>query len=255
MGYGLRYIICSALTVGGTARLAAQPASPRLKTEYLDSARTVLPSAHGAVYRRETEQQDSVRGIVRDFYLDGRRESVSEVEFRKGVPLPNGTAESWHPNGQLSHHQEYAHGQRVGEMRLYYPSGQLKRRARYLNNLESVGECFAENGQSVPFFEYEIMPVYSGGDGSNAALVYFIQRSVRYPKDALKANKSGRVFVRFNVSKTGEVADIKVVKGVFPSLDAEVVRAVQQLKRFTPGQQDGRAVAVAYTLPITFAIQ
>lgn len=244
------------LALGGLAACpaAAQQAISPLKKEFLDSTFQALPGAAGAYYRRETEQLDSVKGIVRTYFLDGRRQEVSEVELRKG-PVPNGTSETWFENGQLSYHATFEHGNRVGEMRLYYQNGQLKRRAQYTAPFASTGECFLENGQSVPFFEYEQMPVYPDGDGSNAAVVSAIQRGVKYPKDALRARRGGRVFVSFTVTSKGEVANVKVVREVFPSLDASVVQAVEHLKPFKPGLQDGRPVSVSFTVPVTFAIK
>lgn len=233
---------------------AAQQAIPPLKKEFLDSTFHVLPGEAGAFYRRETEHLDSVQGVVRTYFLDGRRQSVGEAELRKAA-IYNGTFESWFGNGQLSHHEEFAHGKRVGEMRLYYRNGQLKRRAQYASPFGSTGECFSESGQLLPFFEYEQMPKYLKGDGSNAAVVRAIQNEVKYPRDALRARAEGRVFVSFTVTSKGEVADVRVVKGVFPSLDETVVMAVKQLKRFIPGRQDDRPVSVSFTVPVTFRVQ
>ncbi|MBF9140229.1 energy transducer TonB [Hymenobacter properus] len=241
------------LSLDTTAR--AQQTAVSIKTEYLDSASVVLPSAQGAAYRCETEQVDAEKGFVRTFGMDGRRVGVREVEFQQGRPVAHGVAESWFENGQLRLHEEYMHGHRQGEMRLYYPSGQLKRRARYTKDFTSTGECFAADGQAVPFFEYEKLPVYPAGDGGPAAVVYAIQRGVKYPKDAIKAGKAGRVLVSFNVTKTGEVANVRVIEGVFPSLDEQVVQSIQRLKPFTPGQQDGEPIGVPYTIPVMFALQ
>lgn len=214
----------------------------------------VLPGVAGACFRRETEQLDSVKGVMRTYFLDGRRQSVSEVELRD-IAVPNGTFDSWFNNGQLSHHEEFEHGKRAGEMRLYYPSGKLKRRARYSSPFESAGECFLADGQPVPFSEYERLPVYPDGDGGNRAVVAAIQKSVKYPADALRKQREGRVFVSFTVTKKGEIADVKVVRSVFHSIDAQVVHAVERLQRFAPGQQDGQPVSVSFTVPVTFAIQ
>ena len=246
------FLLIGTLFFAATAS-AQQPIYP-LKKEFLDSTFKAQPSEIGARYRRETEQLDSVKGVVRIFFMDGCRQSVREVELRE-TSVPNGTYESWLDTGQLSHHAEFEHGKRVGEMRLYYPNGQLRRRARYTSNLESTGECFAVDGQPVPYFEYEKMPVYPEGAGDNRTVVNAIQRAVKYPSDALRKQRGGRVLVSFTVTSTGEVADVKVVESVYPSIDAQVVQAVTRLQRFVPGQQDGRPVSVSFTVPVTFAIQ
>ena len=46
-----------------------------------------------------------------------------------------------------------------------------------------------------------------------------------------------------------------MVKGVFPSVDAAALWAVQQLKPFVPGQQDSKPVEVSFTVPITFRLE
>lgn len=87
----------------------------------------VLPSAVGARYRRETEHADSVAATVKTYYLNTGKLASQQgfANLRKGVP--NGVSEWWYPSGQLQMHEQYVHGRRVGELRTYYPSGQLKR--------------------------------------------------------------------------------------------------------------------------------
>lgn len=241
--------------------LAALPAAaqqPQLarKSEFLDSAYHVLPGEAGARYRRETEYTDSVGAVVKTFSLAGRR--VSQQSFsnvRKGVP--NGVSEWWYPDGQLRMHQEFRQGQYVGELRTYYPSGQLKRRELFSSTdaFTSAGECFAANGQPVPFTKFEQLPVYPEGDGGNRALIRAVQRGVRYPLSARKEACAGRAVVGFNVTALGEVADIRILQSLCPAVDAAVVEAVRKLKRFRPGMQDGEPVNVGFTVPITFALQ
>lgn len=243
-----------ALLLGGIGSTAsAQSGVPPMRHELLDSTRAVVTNAGLARYRRDTEYADSVRGVVREFTLTGLLVDKSHYENLRTQCL-DGLSESWWPNGKLSAHVEYAHGKRLGEMRLYYESGQLKRRAQYSESGTSTGECFGPEGQALPFFEYEIMPRYSRGDGGFAAIVQAIASGVKYPRDALKAGAEGRVFVKFVVTKRGEVAEVEVVKGIVPSLDLAAMQAVRGLRAFTPGQQDGRAVPVSFTVPITFRI-
>lgn len=238
----------------------------------------MLPSAVGARYRRETEYRDSTAGVVRDYYLSGQLQSREEFEHVRKRRY-DGPSEYFYESGQLKEHAEYAHGQRNGEFRfyfpdgrlqeretyaqdqangemaLYYPSGQLKRREQYTAGKRTAGECFALDGQLVPFFEFEILPRYPEGDGGLGAIIGAIGRNFRYPKDALRAKVQGRVLVAFNVTAQGAVTDVRIVQPLFPSVDAEAIQAVQQLRRFTPGQQDGQPVKVGFTAPINLKIQ
>ncbi|MBF9238420.1 energy transducer TonB [Hymenobacter sp. BT683] len=98
------------------------------------------------------------------------------------------------------------------------------------------------------------MPQLPAGGGS-AAIVTAIQQRVVYPPQALRAHVEGRVFVSFTVAASGLVENVAVVKGIQPSCDSAVVKAVQQLPRFTPGRQAGRAVAVQFTVPVVFRLE
>ena len=51
------------------------------------------------------------------------------------------------------------------------------------------------------------------------------------------------------------MGDVKVVRPISEELDAEAVRVVKTLPKFEPGRQDGEAVSVWYTLPISFKLQ
>ena len=251
----MKYLVSSLLCVGfSLGEAAAQQVIPPLKKEFLDSTFAVLPSATGARYRRETEWRDSTAGEVRDYYLSGQiqsREEFANVRTRDY----HGVSEYFAKSGQLLTHAEFDHGQRNGELRLYYPSGQLKRRERFTAERRGSGECFAPDGKPIPFFEFEIMPRYSEGDGSQQAIVRAIGQRFRYPKDARRAGIQGRVLVAFFVTEQGLVQDVQIKQSLFPSIDAEAIQAVYRLKRFEPGQQDGKAVKVGFTVPISLKLQ
>ncbi|RZK22649.1 MAG: TonB family protein [Hymenobacter sp.] len=249
-----KFTLCFLLAAGLRAEIsAAQQAIPPLKTEYLDADFHVLSSSAGAQYRRETEYRDSVSGSVNQYLLTGQRYSTAAYEH---LPknIAHGTFESWHANGQLATHEDYTHGQLSGERRLYYATGQLKRYEQYQDGQRTAGECYTEQGQPLAFSEYEVLPVYPEGLGDERAIVLAIARRIQYPPAALAAGVQGQVFVKFMVTKEGRVEQVEVVKGVLPALDAETVRAVQQLRSFKPGLQDGEPVAFSFTVPVSYTI-
>ena len=65
----------------------------------------------------------------------------------------------------------------------------------------------------------------------------------------------GRVVVTFVVERDGSITDVKVVRSVDPSLDKEAARVVKSMPRWNPGKQNGSAVRVKYTVPVTFRLQ
>jgi len=103
------------------------------------------------------------------------------------------------------------------------------------------------------FVVVEDMPGFGGGD-SNKFREY-ISKNLRYPDIAAENGIQGRVFVQFVVEPDGSVSNVKVVRGVDPSLDREAVRVVESSPKWKPGKQRGKPVRVSFTFPIIFVLQ
>jgi TonB family protein len=95
------------------------------------------------------------------------------------------------------------------------------------------------------------MPEYPGGE---QALMNDLMGSIKYPDEAKKNGIQGKVFVSFVVDEHGKVTNAKIERGVNPALDAESLRVVNGLKIWKPGKEKGKAVKVAYTIPINYAL-
>lgn len=135
----------------------------------------------------------------------------------------------------------------------------------YETTIFAVSKAFSEQGQEYkiglrksgsgderPFDVVEDMPKFPGG---SAKLFEYLAKSVKYPAAAEKAGVQGRVIATFVVEKDGSISDIKIVRSVSPELDAEAVRVIKAMPNWEPGKQNGKAVHVKYTVPVTFALQ
>lgn len=109
----------------------------------------------------------------------------------------------------------------------------------------------AQKNQQV-FDVVEQMPEYPGG---MQALLNYLMENVKYPEDAEKQKIEGRVIAVFVVETDGSISNVEVVKPVFPSLDAEAVRVLSGMPKWTPGMQSGKVVRVKYTVPINFQLK
>ena len=98
----------------------------------------------------------------------------------------------------------------------------------------------------------EQMPSFPGGMG---ALMSWLSQNIKYPVIAAENGVQGRVIVQFVVEKDGSITDVKVAKSVDPSLDKEAARVVKSMPHWIPGKQNGSAVRVKYTVPVTFKLQ
>lgn len=103
-------------------------------------------------------------------------------------------------------------------------------------------------------FSYaEVMAEFPGGQ---AAFYKYLQESIHYPAEEAKAGLQGTVYVSFVIEKDGSVSNIKVLKGVrdAPGLDAEAVRVIALMPKWSPGKMNGKAVRVSVTQPIKFVL-
>jgi len=98
----------------------------------------------------------------------------------------------------------------------------------------------------------EQMPSFPGGQ---SALFQWLSSNIKYPVVAEENGVQGRVIVTFVVERDGSITDVKVVKSVDPSLDKEAVRVTKSMPKWIPGKQNGSAVRVKYTVPVTFRLQ
>lgn len=102
------------------------------------------------------------------------------------------------------------------------------------------------------FTVVEQMPMYPGGDG---ALMGYLRDNIHYPTVAAENGVQGRVVVGFVVERDGSITDVKILRGVDPSLDREAMRVVKNMPKWTPGKQNGSAVRVKYQFPVSFRLQ
>ena len=96
------------------------------------------------------------------------------------------------------------------------------------------------------------MPSFPGG---NTELMRYLSEQIIYPQDAIMNRIEGTVILRFVVSRTGDITQIELIRGVDPLLDNEAIRVVSGLPRWRPGKQEGVAVPVWFTLPVTFRLK
>lgn len=101
------------------------------------------------------------------------------------------------------------------------------------------------------FTVVEQLPTFPGG---GAKLYQFLAKNIHYPTEAVQKKVGGKVFLRFVIHPDGHLDQIRVLKGIGFGCDEEAVRVASLMPKWNPGQQNGRAVAVAYSLPINFQI-
>jgi len=83
----------------------------------------------------------------------------------------------------------------------------------------------------------------------------WVTTNLKYPTIAIENGIQGKVYVQYAVNSKGNVVDIKVVKGVDPSLDKEAVRVIQSSPKWKPAKYKGMKVKQQFTIPIAFILK
>lgn len=97
----------------------------------------------------------------------------------------------------------------------------------------------------------DVDPAYPGGI---EAMYNYLAENIKYPEAAKAAGEEGRVFVRFVVEADGSITGTEVVRGIGGECDAEALRVINAMPKWTPGMKGGKPVRVQYTVPINFKL-
>lgn len=91
--------------------------------------------------------------------------------------------------------------------------------------------------------------------GGTGAMIEWIKKNLIYPQKAIDEGKQGRVYLSFVVEKTGEISNVKVMRGLSKELDKEAIRLVQAMPRWIPGEVARKKVRMRCRIPITFTFE
>lgn len=121
-----------------------------------------------------------------------------------------------------------------------------------MNYVEDVKTEEVEE-EAIPFALVEEKPKFNGGDANEFSK--WVNQNLVYPEIAKENGVQGRVTMQFTVNPDGSVSNVKVLRGVDPSLDQEAVRVISMSPKWLPGKQRDRAVKVTYTFPVIFQLR
>lgn len=121
-----------------------------------------------------------------------------------------------------------------------------------MDYIEEVEEEQIEE-EAIPFMLVEEKPSFMGGDANTFSK--WVNERLVYPEIAKENGVQGRVTLQFTVESDGSLTNVKVLRGVDPSLDKEAVKVVSSSPKWTPGKQRDRAVRVTYVFPVIFMLR
>lgn len=111
---------------------------------------------------------------------------------------------------------------------------------------------FQNDDPPVPYSQIEKKPTFQGEDAGNFAR--WVTQHLSYPAEAKADGLQGRVMVSFDICEDGAVRNVRVLRGVHETLDAEAVRVISSSPKWEPGIQDGKPVKVSFQFPVIFKL-
>lgn len=166
--------------------------------------------------------------------------------FKKSKELESYTV--FYESGKIHVKSERNNGKNDGYFISYWENGKLKRKDLYKKGKFVEGICWNKNGEEVPYYEFEIQPKFPGG---SKGLVEYLKSNIEYSK--IPTDSKGKtVHVRFSILTDGSIEEIKIVKGENLNQKIEAFRLIENMPNWTPAYQDGKAVTVKRTIPLTF---
>jgi protein TonB len=149
----------------------------------------------------------------------------------------------------------YINGLREGTWNFYNDKGKTYLTKEYSQGnvvSEKVHEELPEGLKEAPPKAGEVESAFAGGI---KGWQQYLNKNLRYPREAYSVSIQGEVRMMFVVNKEGVVEDLWVMKSVEHSLDEESLRLIADSPKWTPAVQDGHVVKSYKIQPIRYRLQ
>jgi TonB family protein len=103
---------------------------------------------------------------------------------------------------------------------------------------------------------YDVVDEPAEYPGGMSAAREYIKNNMKYPQTATDMGIEGKSYLKFIISTTGDISNVKVVRGVqdCPECDQEAIRLIKSMPKWEPGKINGKPVNSTFTLPVQFKL-
>ena len=250
-GYNLRRIyeshIMRALLIGGLAFIVGM-CLPMIYTKVLGTRTATAVDVNLSKIDKAKEEVKKVE-IKKPKELEKKPEPKAQVKFIPPVVKKDDEVKREEPPPIID---SSLFKKKISTVDVKGAETQTNTKAEPVIEKEPEPEKKVEDEQIYSFVEQEA----SFGEGGKDAAVKWIQQNITYPAIARENGLQGKVFITFVVGKNGKVGDVSVAKdNVGGGCAEEAIRAIKSMPDWKPGKQNGNAVKVKVTLPISFKLE
>jgi TonB family protein len=98
--------------------------------------------------------------------------------------------------------------------------------------------------------DLQILKVEASYVGGSEAMNKFITSTIKYPKNS---KLEGKVYVEFIIKETGEIDEVKILKGLAKEFDDTSVDLIKKMPKWNPARdENGNPMSSKMILPINF---
>ena len=97
----------------------------------------------------------------------------------------------------------------------------------------------------------EDVPQFPGG---LTEFIKWLSRNLKYPPSLQERQVTGKVVAEFIVNTDGSITDVNIVGSLHPLCDAEVLRVLRMMPRWTPGILNDEPCRTKVCIPVVFKI-
>lgn len=186
--------------------------------------------------------------VVEGYYNNGKKDSLWETYGARGVLL----SKKWYANGVKKGIWEFY--SRDGEPDWQYDFTTEK--ITYLNprtSPDTATHYYLAADSQWTRARLDVAPklLYSSSEWLN-----FLNRTMRYPDEAVNKEQMGTVIIAVTLDETGNAIDYSVFTSAAPALDQEALRVVKLAdNEYLPAEKDGKKVKSLYLVPIVFKLE
>lgn len=120
------------------------------------------------------------------------------------------------------------------------------------NIAQNEGSFYTDTLTGTHYDYYKIVEVAPEFPGGVVALMKYLRKNTRYPKDAKKNNIKGTVYTSFVIDENGIASNAKILEGLGYGCDEEAMRVISLMPNWIPAQTKGKPVKCEFNLPIRF---
>ena len=233
------YIVCS---------LFVSISFGQTRVDYRDANYLSCDSA-SAKYIFQTGRNDIDGRWVQNIYTPEMR-LLSKTSYKDStLDIIEGCRTMYHYNGVVKTRACYVDGILDGEVLCMYSNGITRRNDIYQYGNLVEGACYASNGMKITYFDFEKPARYVGGIPALYTAISVNSQSIKIPETE---KITGNVKAILYINAEGSIVDVRIVQGLHPLYDAEVIRICKHLGKFDPAELDGEPVNSTFPLLISF---